>query len=103
MYQLKEERFKSFVCFDVTFYCKQACKLLILCIKGKQKRYFMGSFLNHMDPCAYLLKWSRYAPALYFLKSLPAFKALTVMADIMQSSALPMRSYALSVMHRMVC
>ena len=51
--------------------------------KGKQKRYFVGSFLNHMDPCAYLLKWSRYAPALYFLKSLPTFKALTVMADIM--------------------
>ena len=25
------------------------------------KRYFVGSFLNHIDPCAYLLKWSRYA------------------------------------------
>ena len=54
-----------------------------------------------MDPCAYLLKWSRYASALYFVKSLPTLKALTVIADIMQSSALLMRSYALSVMHRM--
>ena len=27
----------------------------------KEKRYFVGSFLNHMDPCAYLLKWSCYA------------------------------------------
>jgi len=44
----------------------------------KAKTFFVGSFLNHMDPCAYLLKWSRYAPALYFLKSLSTFKALTV-------------------------
>ena len=63
--------------------------------------WFKKSFLNHMDPCAYLLKWSRYAPALYFVKSLPTLKALTVIADIMQSSAPLMRSYALSVMHRM--
>ena len=36
------------------------CKL---CIKGKQKRYFVWRFQNYMDPCAYLSKWSRYAPA----------------------------------------
>ena len=34
-----------------------------LCIKGKQTRYFVWRFQNYMDPCAYLSKWSRYAPA----------------------------------------
>ena len=40
------------------------CRLPIsvICIKGKQKRYFVRSFWDHMDPCAYLPKWSRYAP-----------------------------------------
>ena len=33
-----------------------------LCIKGKQKRYFERSFKNYMNPCAYLSKWSPYAP-----------------------------------------
>ena len=49
-----------------------------------------------------LVKMVTLRPALYFVKSLPTFKALTVIADIMQSSALPMRSYALSVMHQMI-
>ena len=34
------------------------------CIKNivwVQKRYFMQNFWDHMDPCAYLPKWSRYA------------------------------------------
>ena len=48
-----------------------------------------------------LVKMVTLRPALCFVKSLPTFKALTVIADIMQSSALLMRSYALSVMHRM--
>ena len=48
-----------------------------------------------------LVKMVTLRPALYFVKSLPTFKALTVIADIMQSSALRMQSYALSVMHRM--
>ena len=33
-----------------------------LCIKGKQKRYFERSFKKYMNPCAYLSKWSPYAP-----------------------------------------
>ena len=48
-----------------------------------------------------LVKMVTLRPALYFVKSLPTFKALTFIADIMQSSALRMQSDALSVMHRM--
>ena len=37
------------------------------CIKNVilgQKRYFLQSFWDHMDPCAYLPKWSRYVPGM---------------------------------------
>ena len=40
--ELKEERFESF--FNVTFHCKQACKLPKCVFKGKQKSYFVRSF-----------------------------------------------------------
>ena len=69
----------------------------------KEKRYFVGSFFKPYGPMCILVKMVILRPALYFLKSLPTFKALTVIAGIMQSSALPMRSYALSVLHRMFC
>ena len=57
--------------FNVTLYCKQPCKLPKYVLKERpppeggggqgQKLYFIQSFWDHMDPCAYMPKWSRYA------------------------------------------
>ena len=46
-----------------------------------------------------LVKMVTLRPALYFLKSLPTFKALTVIADISWSQAL----YSYEAMHYQSC
>ena len=90
--------FKSFVCFDVTFYCKQACKLLIF-ISKERKTLFCGKFFKPYGPMCILVKMVTLCPALCFLKSLPTFKALTVIADISCSQAL----YSCEAMHYQSC
>ena len=46
--QLKKNVLKNFLYIYtcITFYCKQACSCQ-LCIKGKQKRYFVRSFFKN--------------------------------------------------------
>ena len=57
----KKNVFKAFL--NITFSCKQARKLLKYVLKKSKNRYFVRCFWDHMDPCAYLPKWSCYAPA----------------------------------------
>ena len=60
----KEERvLKAFFFLESRFIVNKPVNWQLR-IKGKQKRYFVRSFENHMDPCAYLSKWPRYAPAM---------------------------------------
>ena len=60
---VKTRKFKLFYFRNETCYRSQWKTCIKNVILG-QKRYFLQSFWDHMDPCAYLPKWSRYVPGM---------------------------------------